>query len=62
MPRIDYEEALMDEAFHPCIHCGITEFYWDFDIYKCCGCDIVLEAPKTPKHKEKKKLRKFKEE
>lgn len=62
MPRVDYEEALMDEAFHPCIYCGDNEFYLDFNIYKCCGCGEVLEAPKEHKRKEKKKLKKFKDE
>jgi len=62
MPRVDYDEVIMDEAFHPCIHCGDNEFYWDVDIYKCCGCDEILEAPKTYKPKEKKKLKKFKDE
>ena len=26
---------LMDENFYPCNQCGDTEFYLDFDIYKC---------------------------
>lgn len=62
MPRVDYKEALMSEAFHPCIYCGDVEFYWDFNIYKCCGCNKILEAPKQNKFKEKKKIKKFKEE
>ena len=63
MPRVDYKEALMDEAFHPCTKCGSEEFYIDVEyIYVCCECDRVLEALKLPKHRSKNKLKKFKEE
>ena len=65
MPRVDYEEILMDESFYPCDKCKTTEFYLDFDIYKCveCGKEVeMVKAPKAPKFKEKKKLRKFREE
>jgi hypothetical protein len=65
MPRVDYKEMLMDENFYPCNQCGDTEFYLDFDIYKCTECGGEMEIrkiSKTLKLKEKKKLRKFREE
>ncbi len=65
MPRVDYGEILMDESFYPCDKCKTTEFYLDFDIYKCvkCGAGVeMVKTPKTSKLKEKKKLRKFREE
>lgn len=55
----------MDENFYPCNQCGDIEFYLDFDMYKCmeCGEELkIRKTPKTSKLKEKKKLRKFKEE
>ena len=48
MPKINYDDWMEDDPFHPCLKCGSEEFEIDYetDLYTCQTCGETLLAPK----------------
>jgi len=54
MSKINYEDYLEEDPFHPCLHCGSTEWTYEDGMPVCLECGELLEAPQpTRKHKGK---------
>ena len=51
MPKINYDDWIEDDPFHPCLKCGSEEFEIDYetDLYTCQTCGETLLAPKKAK-------------
>jgi len=59
MGRVNIEEELEKEGFHPCLNCGGDEFSmdWERGLYVCDWCDEAMKSP--PMKKEKVRLPKI---
>jgi len=62
MSRINLEDYLEEDPFHPCMHCGSTEWTYEDGMPVCLDCGELLEAPHLPRKKKVQPLRKPKEE
>ena len=53
--KIDYEDWIDEDPFHPCLKCGYNEFHMDYEtnLYTCSNCGEPMIAPKEPIKKQK---------
>lgn len=53
--KVDYDDWINDDPFHPCLKCGENEFVLDMktDLYSCVNCGAPMIAPKEPIRKKK---------
>lgn len=64
MPKVNYNEWMNEDPFHPCLKCGAVDFQLDnkTDLYVCGSCGEVMVEPTlidNPKRRDggKKKVR-----
>lgn len=62
MSKINYEDYLEEDPFHPCMHCGSLHFGYEDGMPVCLDCGEILEAPEASRNSRGKKThRKVKE-
>ncbi len=57
MPKVNYDDWIEDDPFHPCLKCGSEDFEMNFEtnLYTCRDCGMVLLAPKQSKTRKSPK-------
>jgi len=53
--KIDYEDWIDEDPFHPCLKCGANDFELNMTtgLWSCSSCGEAMVAPKEPIRKKK---------
>ena len=59
MSKINYEDWIEEDPFHPCLHCGCEDFSLDMvtELYTCNNCGETLVAPNDSRKKKRPRKR-----
>lgn len=55
MSKVNYDDWINEDPFHPCLKCSGEEFQLNLktDLYTCVNCGEAMIAPKEPIRKKK---------